>query len=506
MDRSYFLIIVFISCFYLPVCTQTDPMTFNKKYDQILDKYMSENRLDYEGMNLKSIEEVYQLSADILHNKELKDLSIHTAVNLYNFLVIYQVRKAYPCKSVMDIPNFFTNDMGISETIKSLDDLEHQILSASGNPMIHVLLNCGAVSCPPIQFLEEEIPLESYINNAFKEEEVLKYSSEKNTLFLSRIFFWYKDEFNYRGNIQEWISDYFMEELSGNYTIDYQEYNWQLNDLSSDEYLYIYPTKLYRKGGFELKVFNNYYTQDDSGLRTNFFSSFIQFLIGTNKNYNIGFDIKLRSVNQGNVALFSALNFKNQPYYNDNGTLSFSRFGVAGIGPRIKYQPFKDKGNINILHAIYYVPMDGTEGNLNYGYFDFQNLQIFNNLWYEKEYSVRKRLFVDIGFHIENIKLGVQRNENHFMQIVLPLTGIYSYYPNQKTTFYFLGNYAQKFQFQFDYDKDTDFSLGAFAQIGTGMKFYLTDFLELEGLYTYFIDSTPGRTAHTFNIGIRLFK
>ncbi|NNF20757.1 MAG: DUF547 domain-containing protein [Saprospiraceae bacterium] len=504
MFRNY--LVGILTILFYPGFSQADLEIFNRNFKQILDKHLINDKLDYDGMNSQSINELYQICKSGLKDKKPGELSVPTSINLYNFLIIYKIKEAYPVKSVMDIPGFFTDDPGISPAFKSLDALEKLIVRHAGTPLVHVLLNCGAISCPPLQFLEENSSLESYIYNSFNDSKVINYSDELKTLFLSRIFFWNKDDFDQLGNIREWIKEYITRVAADDYVISYMDYNWQLNDLSTDDYLYIYPTKLFRKGGFELKVFNNYYTQDDNGLRSNFFSSFIQLLIGTNKNFNIGFDIKLRSVNQGNVGLFSALNFSNQPYYVNNGTLTFSRFGISGIGPRIKYQPFKDRGNINILHAVYFVPMDNTEGSLEYGYFDFQNLQIFNNLWYEKEFSVKKRLFIDIGFHIENLKPGVQRKENHFMQALVPFTGIYSYYPNPKTTFYVLGNYAQKVQFQFDLDKDTDISFGAFGQLGTGMKYYLTEFLEIEGLYTYFVDTTPGRTAHTFNVGLRWFK
>ena len=290
------------------------------------------------------------------------------------------------------------------------------------------------------------------------------------------------------------------------YGTGYLDYNWQLNDLDVDDYLIFYPTKLFKKGGFELKVFNNYYTQSDNGFRSNFFSSFIQLLIGTDKNFNIGLDVKLRSVNQGNVGVLSAAIPRNEAFHFSNDLPTFSRFGVAGIGPRIRYQPFKAKGNINFLHAVYFVPMNDTEGNEEYGYFDFQHLQVFNNVWYEKEFSVKRRLFLDLGFHIENLNFDVQDNESHFMQFLLPITAIYSYFPNPETTFYVLGNYAQKFEFQYNPGNNRNFGLGAFGQLGAGAKYYLTDYHEVEALYTYFVDTTPGRIAHTFNIGLRFFK
>ncbi len=494
-----------IFCSTLSFC-QNNYEDFNERFQSFINKFNIKGQLDYAQLNY---EQIASLSS-ALDEIDTQELSLHQQnvldINAYNLLVIQKILDQYPIKSVLDIPLFFTEEFILFDKAISLDKLEERILKNSENPLVHLLLNCGAKSCPSLQYIDPSTELNEYYRNALQDTDIIRIEKSQNAICFSQIFFWYMDDFESLGEKKAWLSEYLDIKIDLELKEKYLEYDWRLNDIISEEYLIYYPTKLFRKGGFELKIFNNYYTQSDMGLRSNFFSSFIQLLIGTNNNFNIGFDIKLRSVNQGDVGLFSALGLKNQVYNISNGIPTFSRFGISGIGPRIKYQPSMNNGNINVLHAIYFVPLENAEGNFEYGYSDYQNVQIFNNVWYEKEFSVKKRLFLDFGFHIENLKLGVQRNENHFMQVVIPVTGIYSYYPSPKSTFYALANYGQKFTFQFDQDKDTEIKLGAYGQIGGGAKYYLTDWMELEALYTYFIDTTPGRTAHTFNIGFRFFK
>ncbi|NNE25885.1 MAG: DUF547 domain-containing protein [Saprospiraceae bacterium] len=480
--------------------------SFNESYEGLINDHVYNNRVDYEMISIEEVDSMLSVRKAINLSALSESERIALDINTYNFLVIYKIRSIYPISSVTNVGQFFEGKFILDGRETSLDKLEEALIQRTKNPYIHLLLNCGAVSCPQLKYIDSTIELDYYIKANISDLQILQYNSDVNEIKLSKIFFWYKEDFEAFGQNDPVWSPYLLLQTNSNTTVNYLDYNWQLNDLDVDDYLIFYPTKLFQKGGFELKIFNNYYTQSDNGFRSNFFSSFIQLLIGTDKNFNIGMDVKLRSVNQGDVGVFSALGFQNKAFHLSNDVPTFSRSGVAAIGPRIRYQPFKGKGNINFLHAIYFVPMSDTEGNADYGYFDFQNVQIFNNVWYEKEFSVKRRLFLDVGFHIENLKLGVQQNENHFMQILLPITAIYSYFPNPETTFYVLGNYAQKFEFQYNVNQNTNFGLGAFGQIGVGAKYYLTDWLELEGLYTYFIDTTPGRVAHTFNIGFRFFK
>lgn len=499
-----FCFIVFLTMTCLSLTGQKSD--FDIQYEKLVKRYVVENKVDYTAINKSTLDQINLALA----NTELRNINHNSdfsfLINVYNFLVIFQVKEHYPISSVKDVPVFFDKPFQIGEINLSLNDLEQQIINQSGNANFHLLLNCGAISCPPIHYISRDADLNALSLKILTNNKIASINHEKRNIKLSKIFFWYLADFGTEKDIKKQIADIKDNQNLTKYKVTYFNYNWLLNDLSSNDYLIYYPTKLYKKGGWELKIFNNYYTQSDNGFRSNFFSSFIQLQIGSNKNINFGLDVKLRSVNQGNVGLFSALNFKTELFNFDNDVLSFSRSGVSAIGPRIKYQPFKNKGHINFLHSVYFVPMNNTEGNFEFGYFDFQNIQVFNNVFIEKELSVKKRLFFDLGFHIENIKLGLSDTENHNMQIQIPVTAIYSYYPNPKATLYALANVALKPVFTYAEGSYQSVNWDGYAQLGIGAKYYITPFLELELLYTYFADRTPGRVANTFNIGLRFFK
>jgi len=476
---------------------------FNSEFKILLERKLFNQNLDYETINSESIISIQAKLADEFTNF-VGDKDVRSLSNAYNFLVVKKIVESYPVNSVSDIGGFFKTKNKLGDFDLSLDEIEDLIFDFSENPAIHLLLNCGAKSCPPLQFIDTETNLESLVDFALSSENIVIYEEDKNTYCISKLFLWNEEDFKDQGGIGEFLIN--KESINPEAKLKYLEYDWSLNDINGDDFLIYYPTKLFGKGGYELKIFNNYYTQSENNFRSNFFTSFIQLLIGSNKRFNYGFDLKLRSVNSGDVGLLSALQFQNRSFFSSNETQTFSRFGITGFGPRIKYQPFKDKGNLNFVHTVYFVPFDDAEGNESYGYVDFQNLQIYNNAFYEIELTAKKRLFFDLGLHVENLRLGVQRNFDHFTQVLIPLTTIYSYYPNQKTTFYGLASAAIKPVFNYAPNMDTRIDIDGFAQIGAGAKYYITDFLELETLYTYFIDTTPGRQAHTFNIGFRFFR
>jgi hypothetical protein len=479
---------------------------FNAAYERLLDEYAFNSRIEYDKIDKSLLDSIQQYLIEINYEKLSKDAALAFGINAYNFTVIKRIVEQYPLKSVKEVPDFFTLKSQIGAEYISLDELEQRLIQDFSEPGIHLLLNCGAISCPDLLKINAEQPIQLFIENNLRTKQIVDIDEDNQIIHLSSIFYWYESDFGGRQGLIRWLQKNFPEVELSQFKLKYQSYNWALNELNAEDYLLYYPTMLYGKGGMELRIFNNYYTQLERGVRSNFFSSFLQMQFGTAKKFNWGFDIKWRSVNAGDVGIFSALKFENRIIDADqSGMERFSRAAVSGLGPRVKYQPFKDKPHINFVHSIYVVPVDGAEGNENYGYFDFQNIQIFNNAYIEKAISVRRRLFYDIGLWIENIKFP-DRGTAHFMQVQLPFTSIYSYFPNPRTSMYVLGNFTLKPVMNKNAGSAADWNLNFFSQTGAGFKYYLTEQVELELLYTYFYDGTPGRTAHTFNMGLRLFR
>jgi len=269
-----------------------------------------------------------------------------------------------------------------------------------------------------------------------------------------------------------------------------------------------YPTKLYLKGGFEIKLFNNYYREKfKTDFQQDFYASFFQVLIGSDKNINWGIDIKYRSAATAKFAdkFFLAIPFSDLPFSEGNDALSFRRAGLSAIGPRIKYFVDSKLGAISILHAVYFPTLSDGEGNQDFGFADWENLQFYNNLFFERKLDERSNIFFDVGLHFENLGGYLWNEEPGYGQLLIPITGIYNFYPNYKSTLYGMLNISPRLGFS-DTGEAVDVIGGAFSQVGLGAKYFITPKFEAELLYTQFFNFGANSSASTFNLGFRYFR
>ena len=272
-----------------------------------------------------------------------------------------------------------------------------------------------------------------------------------------------------------------------------------------------YPTKLYQKGAFEVKLFNNYYTEafkegsSMSNFRQDFYASFLQVLIGTDKNLNFGLDLKYRSAATSNDKSnrFLAFPFKDISELVEDPNINFRRTGLSAIGPRIKYTVKSEKGAISILHAVYFPTLTQAQGiSGEFGFADWDHLQFYNNIFFEKKLDGQSNIFIDAGLHFENIGGFLWNEEGGYAQILTPVTFIYNYYPSWKTTFYGLVNFSPRFGLS-DGGSNIDIQPGAFSQVGVGAKRFIRPWLEVELLYTQFFNFGSNSSASTMNLGLR---
>ncbi len=126
-------------------------------------------------------------------------------INVYNHLVIREVVNHYPLKSIQDIPNVWKKKQKIGKQSFSLDEIEHDILSAEfKDPRFHFAIICAAYSCPKLQpfsfrgdKLEEQLEL---VKKTFFENTLnFLLDNHANTLYVSKIFEWYVNDFNIFG-------------------------------------------------------------------------------------------------------------------------------------------------------------------------------------------------------------------------------------------------------------------------------------------------------------------
>jgi len=235
---------------FLVVAPRAHPFN-HTNYDQILKAYVDEKGLvDYNGIAEDQRFSGYMESLESASIEALSpDGRLAFWINAYNAVTIDKVIKEKPKKSVREtlIPGvwtstkfFETRGHTVAGRKVSQDDIEHDILRKRfSDPRIHFTVVCASLGCPPIvrtaytegnvqTLLEEET--RRYLNS----ERGIRIDEAKNTLYLSKIFDWFEEDFvGKSGSVLDFIRPYLKEEdaafLDGNPTIAFLDYDWALN-------------------------------------------------------------------------------------------------------------------------------------------------------------------------------------------------------------------------------------------------------------------------------------
>jgi hypothetical protein len=253
------------------------------------------------------------------------------------------------------------------------------------------------------------------------------------------------------------------------------------------------PSKLLSKGQWDIKWFNNLYTQtkeaDGNGnsasvLRSNFFTSSIDAFTGIteSKRINVGLIVEFRSnTNKGRNAL-SVFKF--------DGDKITARSGITSFAPAIKFQPFKNVSNFSVQTA-FHIPLISEESNSNGVYLD------------QTAYTFQNRFFYDYNFSNSDFQLFAEVNteynfgeENSFAnQTFVFAPGLFlSYFPSSEFTILGLLQHSQRFG---DFTQD-------YTAVGFGGKYQLSKMINIETIYTNFVRGNNSGLGQTFNIGLRV--
>lgn len=262
------------------------------------------------------------------------------------------------------------------------------------------------------------------------------------------------------------------------------------------------PSKLLKKGQWDIKWFNNLYTQTESTFsngkepRETFFTSTIDVFTGVSDNnrFNIGLLVEIRSnVVRGRDAL---------DVFKFDGESNTARSGITSFAPAAKFNPFKSVSNFTIQTAIH-IPLLNQETE-NGVFLDQKGFVFQNRFFYDYNFSGNKwQLFTELNTEYNFGKKAVQDNnfdtiEGSFANNSLNLTpGIFlSYFPSQKFTVLALAQHSQRIDLGNNFEQD-------FTALGGGAKYQLSKILNIEALYTNFVRGNNTGLGETFNIGLR---
>ncbi|SHG64594.1 hypothetical protein [Winogradskyella jejuensis] len=259
------------------------------------------------------------------------------------------------------------------------------------------------------------------------------------------------------------------------------------------------PSILLKKGQWDIKWFNNLYTETRSTFdgvesdipRNTFFTSSVDIFTGISESnrVNIGLLLEFRSNAIGGRDALDVFSF--------DGERGTARSGFTSFAPAIKFNPIKSVSNFTIQTA-FHIPLIDNESED--GVFLDQDGFIFQN-----------RFFYDYSFAGGDWQLFTELNteynfgeQDSFAYNSLRLTpGVFlSYFPSSKFTVLGFVQHLQLISFGGNDQGFNDFSQDA-SILGAGAKYQLSDELNVEFLYSNFVRGNDTGLGQTFNIGLR---
>ncbi len=216
----------------------------------LLKKHVKAGGVDYTGF--KTDEGRLDQYLKVLENTDPERLSRNEQfafyINVYNAWTVKLILSGYPdVKSIKDFGTILKSPwqkklVRINGEVITLDHVEHRILRPRfKDPRVHFAINCSAASCPPLR-------PEPYLGNSLDDQ--LDHSTrlfvnkqdshrfEGNTLYVSRIFKWFSEDFNddALGFYLKFAEGDLKEKLSAQkdtLEVKYLHYDWSLNDVKS---------------------------------------------------------------------------------------------------------------------------------------------------------------------------------------------------------------------------------------------------------------------------------
>ncbi|MEX0813595.1 MAG: DUF547 domain-containing protein [Chitinophagales bacterium] len=492
---------------------------FFKTAGRFFDQYVIDNAVDYD--RLKQDQSLLKTLLNNIENFDYqqKDRNEQKAflINAYNILTISNVINHYPINSPLEISSFFDKkNFNVAGRKVSLDDLEKSwLMKDFFDPRLHFVLVCAAKGCPEIvdyAYLPSSIEqqLENRTRQVINDPGFLKINHSEQKVLFSELFNWYEKDFTQEYNsIEQYIMSYLEIEIPDNYKWMSYPYDWSLNTPAKNQgtdsvkkknNLQLYTSSvLYSKGTFELRLLNNFYTQNTffdenrtriEDKRSTYLTSFFQFTAGLHPRINIGADFIFKSVRQ--VEDRSENPVKILRFGNNE----IAQTQLAFAGPRIKFIPFKKLSNFSV-QSTFYIPtakdMEGSESGRPF--LDYDKFFWWNQLFFDQ----RQGNYLNHFFGLDIIgRFGGKSQLENLVQS--PLTYIISAFPTKRLTIYGLGQWFPTFS------KDSEGKFGMsqyFIQIGVGTKVYVIENLELELSFNHFLKGRNAGAGEVVNLGVR---
>ncbi|WP_282041375.1 DUF547 domain-containing protein [Winogradskyella flava] len=226
---------------------QTDSIKFlgrshftfaHDNWDKLLQEHVSANgKVSYSGFKKNRNElNVYikNLTDNIPIEESSKSEKLVFWINAYNALTIDLILRNYPLKSIKDIKDPWNQRLWqFGDKWMNLNDIEHKILRKMDEPRIHFAIVCASESCPKLKneaFIASKLEAQlSNVTRAFLAD-TSKNEISENEIRLSKIFKWFKKDFEQNGSLIDFLNQYSEVTISNRAKKSFKDYNWNLNE------------------------------------------------------------------------------------------------------------------------------------------------------------------------------------------------------------------------------------------------------------------------------------
>ncbi len=206
-----------------------------KNYDAFLKKYVSTSgNVSYKKIKKSEIETIVkEFQAATPQKNWAKNEQLAYWLNAYNLFTINLIVDNYPVKKITDLDKgkpWDVKRIDLGGQKYSLNDIENIVIRPTfKDARIHFAINCAAKSCPPLL----NIAFTASNVQATLEQRTKSFITSKSTILteknvkISKIFDWYKADFS---DLIGFLSKYSTIKVEKDAKIEYNEYDWNLNE------------------------------------------------------------------------------------------------------------------------------------------------------------------------------------------------------------------------------------------------------------------------------------
>ncbi len=218
----------------------------NSLFADLLKTYVKDGVVDYGGFkrNASRLDDYLRVLEAVNPESLDRDGQFAFYVNAYNAWTIKLILSGYPeVESIKELGSILRSPWKkkiarLNGQVVTLDHIEHEILRPRfGDPRVHFAVNCASKGCPPLlgepyrgDILDRQLDAvtTAFINDP-KQNRL-----EGSTLFVSRIFKWFREDFNNDivGFFLKYAQGSLKEEIERNkdaIIVKYLDYDWSLN-------------------------------------------------------------------------------------------------------------------------------------------------------------------------------------------------------------------------------------------------------------------------------------